>query len=220
MSRYAVECRDISKKYGYTHALRRVTLNFEAGEVAGISGHNGAGKSTFLRIIGTHLSPSTGTATIMGRDVEKERVVVRRSIGFLGHASFMYDELTVEENLNFYGRMFSLDKESLEKKIDRVLDLVDMDRYRHVATKRISHGLKKRSDLARIFLHSPTVLILDEPFSGLDEAAVELLVDGLKSQKASTILLSSHTYELVNDLCSRMLVFRDGELASDTEGGD
>lgn len=218
MNRYAVECNDISKQFGHFYALRKVTLNIEAGDIIGVLGHNGAGKSTFLKIIGTHLSPSSGTVKILGKDVKKERIEVRRNIGFLGHTSFMYDELTVEENLNFYGRMFSLNEDAREKKIDEVLELVDLDRYRHVAIKKLSHGLKKRSDLARIFLHSPTVLILDEPFSGLDEAAVKLLVEALKSQSGSTILLSSHTFELVKNVCARIFVFREGEIMSDTKG--
>ncbi len=218
MNRYAVECNDISKQFGHFYALRKVTLNIEAGDIIGVLGHNGAGKSTFLKIIGTHLSPSSGTVKILGKDVKKERIEVRRNIGFLGHTSFMYDELTVEENLHFYGRMFSLNEDAREKKIDEVLELVDLDRCRHVEIKKLSHGLKKRSDLARIFLHSPTVLILDEPFSGLDEAAVKLLVEALKSQSGSTILLSSHTFELVKNVCTRIFVFREGEIMSDTKG--
>ncbi|MEE9585619.1 MAG: heme ABC exporter ATP-binding protein CcmA [Nitrososphaerales archaeon] len=218
MNRYAVECNDISKQFGHFYALRKVTLNIEAGDIIGVLGHNGAGKSTFLKIIGTHLSPSSGTVKILGKDVKKERIEVRRNIGFLGHTSFMYDELTVEENLHFYGRMFSLNEDAREKKIDEVLELVDLDRYRHVEIKKLSHGLKKRSDLARIFLHSPTVLILDEPFSGLDEAAVKLLVEALKSQSGSTILLSSHTLELVKNVCARIIVFREGEILSDSKG--
>ncbi len=219
MDRYAVECRDVSKEYGHIKALRRVTLNIEIGDVIGVLGHNGAGKSTFLKIIGTHISPSTGTVSILGKDVKKDRVEVRRSIGFLGHMSFMYDELTVEENLRFYGTMFSIDGGKLGKRIDEVLELVNMDRYRHVEAKKLSHGLKKRSDLARVFLHSPTVLILDEPFSGLDEASVKLLIDGLKGMRGkSTILLSSHTFELVDDICNRTLVFREGEITKDIRG--
>ena len=218
MNRYAVECNDISKQFGHFYALRKVTLNIEAGDIIGVLGHNGAGKSTFLKIIGTHLSPSSGTVKILGKDVKKERIEVRRNIGFLGHTSFMYDELTVEENLHFYGRMFSLNEDAREKNIDEVLELVDLDRYQHVEIKKLSHGLKKRSDLARIFLHSPTVLILDEPFSGLDEAAVKLLVEALKSQSGSTILLSSHTFELVKNVCTRIFVFREGEIMSDTKG--
>jgi heme exporter protein A len=217
---YAVECTDVAKQYGHIQALRSVNLNVKAGEIVVILGHNGAGKSTFLKIVGTQLSPSRGKVQILGKDVESERIDLRRHIGFLGHTSFMYDELTVEENLRFYGRMFEMDAGGLEKKLDGVIDLVNMDRYRSVEVKKLSHGLRKRSDLARIFLHSPKVLILDEPFTGLDEAAVKLLVNGLRSQgEDATILLSSHTFELVKDVCSRTLVFREGRVFSDTGGG-
>jgi ABC-type multidrug transport system ATPase subunit len=129
----------------------------------------------------------------------------------------MYDELTSEENLRFYGKMFSIYGESLEKKIDQVLDQVNMDKYRYVTIKKLSHGLRKRIDLARVFLHSPEILILDEPFSGLDQTVVEKLVDLLKKQSGITSLLSSHSFELLDGFCTRMLTFREGLVINDTE---
>jgi len=218
MSKFAVECIDITKQYGHLYALRKLKINIEVGEIVGILGHNGAGKSTFLKVIGTQLSPTAGSLNILGNDAKKVRSKVRRSIGFVGHTSFMYDELTSEENLRFYGKMFSIYGESLEKKIDQVLDQVDIDKYRYVAIKKLSHGLRKRVDLARIFLHSPEILILDEPFSGLDQTVVETLVDLLKKQSGVTSLLSSHSSELLKEFCGRMLTFSEGKLVNDTKG--
>ena len=218
MNKFAVECIDITKQYGHLYALRKLKINIEVGEIVGILGHNGAGKSTFLKVIGTQLSPTAGSLNILGNDVKKVRSKVRRSIGFVGHTSFMYDELTSEENLRFYGKMFSIYGESLEKKIDQVLDQVDIDKYRYVAIKKLSHGLRKRVDLARIFLHSPEILILDEPFSGLDQTVVETLVDLLKKQSGVTSLLSSHSSELLKEFCGRMLTFSEGKLVNDTKG--
>jgi ABC-type multidrug transport system ATPase subunit len=218
MSRNAIECKDISKQYGHLYALQQLTVNIEIGETIGVLGHNGEGKSTFLKILGTLLSPTIGSLKIMDNDVKKQRSEIRKIIGYVGHTSFMYDELTVEENLRFYGKMFSINNESLEKKIDEVLDLVDLDRYRYTASRKLSHGLRKRADLARIFLHSPKVLILDEPFSGLDKNAVKLFVDGLKKQSGITTIISSHSFEMLNDICNRTLTFRDGLLLSDTKG--
>ncbi len=218
MSRNAIECKDISKQYGHLYALQKLTVNIEIGETIGVLGHNGAGKSTFLKILGTLLSPTIGSLKIMDNDVKKQRSEIRKIIGYVGHTSFMYDELTVEENLSFYGKMFSINNESLEKKIDEVIDLVDIDRYRYTTSRKLSHGLRKRADLARIFLHSPKVLILDEPFSGLDKNAVNLFVDGLKKQSGITIIISSHSFEMLNDICNRTLTFRDGLLLSDTKG--
>lgn len=218
MNRLAVECIDITKQYGHLYALRKLKLNIEIGELVGVLGHNGAGKSTFLKIVGTHLSPTEGALKILGNDVKKVRSEIRRSMGFVGHTSFMYDELTAEENLRFYGKMFSIKGETLEKKIDEVLDQVDMDKYRYVAVKKLSHGLRKRTDLSRIFLHSPKILILDEPFSGLDQTAVTTLVDVLKRQSEITSLLSSHSLEILKSFCSRMLTFREGIIVKDTKG--
>ena len=217
MSKFAVECIDITKQYGHLYALRKLKINIEVGEIVGILGHNGAGKSTFLKVIGTQLSPTAGSLNILGNNAKKVRSKVRRSIGFVGHTSFMYDELTSEENLRFYGKMFSIYGESLEKKIDQVLDQVNMDKYRYVTIKKLSHGLRKRIDLARVFLHSPEILILDEPFSGLDQTVVEKLVDLLKKQSGITSLLSSHSFELLDGFCTRMLTFREGLVINDTE---
>ncbi|MFC1754782.1 ABC transporter ATP-binding protein [Thermoproteota archaeon] len=218
MNRYAIECNDIAKQYGHLYALRHLTINIEVGETVGVLGHNGAGKSTFLKILGTHLSPTIGSLKIMNNDIEKSRREIRKIIGYVGHSSFMYDELTVEENLRFYGKMFSINYELLEKKIDEVLDFVDMDRYRFTASRKLSHGLRKRADLARVFLHSPKVMILDEPFSGLDKNAVKLFVNGLKSQSGITIIISSHSFEMLNDICKRTLTFSDGLLVKDSKG--
>jgi ABC-2 type transport system ATP-binding protein len=215
MSKYSVECEDISKQYGRFYALRGVTLQIDSDCIVGVLGHNGAGKSTFLKILGTHLSPTDGIVKILGKNIKDEKVEVRKNIGFLGHTSFMYDELTIEENLAFYGKMFSLDEDNLDKRIDEVIELVDMDRYRNVEVKKLSHGLRKRSDLARIFLHSPKVIFLDEPFSGLDSGAVKLLIKGIKTQSGTSIILTSHTLELVNDACTRLLVFKEGNIVSD-----
>ncbi len=218
MIRYAIECNDIAKQYGHLYALRHLTINIEVGETVGVLGHNGAGKSTFLKILSTHLSPTIGSLKIMSNDVTKSRRDSRKLIGYVGHSSFMYDELTVEENLLFYGKMFSINHESLEKKIDEVLDFVDMDRYRYTASKKLSHGLRKRADLARVFLHSPKVMVLDEPFSGLDKNAIKLFVNGLKSQSGITIIISSHSFEMLNDICKRTLTFSEGSLVKDTKG--
>lgn len=215
---YAIECKDIAKQYGHSYALRHLTLNIGVGETVGVLGHNGAGKSTFLKILGTHLSPTIGSLKIMNNDIEKSRREIRKIIGYVGHSSFMYDELTVEENLRFYGKMFSINYELLENKIDEVLDFVDMDKYRFTASRKLSHGLRKRADLARVFLHSPKVMILDEPFSGLDKNAVKLFINGLKSQIGITIIISSHDFEMLNDICKRTLTFSDGLLVSDTKG--
>jgi ABC-type multidrug transport system ATPase subunit len=115
--------------------------------------------------------------------------------------------------------MFEINQEELKKRIEEVIDLVNLDRYRAVEVKKLSHGLRKRSDLARIFLHSPKVIILDEPFSGLDEAAVKLLINSLKSQgENTTILLSSHEFDLVKGTCNRTLIFQNGKVTSDTGG--
>ncbi|HEY4699954.1 MAG TPA: ABC transporter ATP-binding protein [Nitrososphaerales archaeon] len=210
---YAVECKDVSKQYGPLRALRGVTINIEIGDIVAVSGHNGAGKSTFLKIVGTHISSSSGNVKVLGNDTTKDRAKVRRDIGFLGHTSFMYDELTVEENLRFYGVMFSINRPTLDKRIKEVIEYVNLERYRHTAAKKLSHGLRKRADIARVFTHSPKVLILDEPFSGLDEKSIKLLIDGFRSQIGKiTMLISSHSFEMMNSVFNRTLMFSEGKI--------
>ncbi|UCD44917.1 MAG: ABC transporter ATP-binding protein [Candidatus Bathyarchaeota archaeon] len=207
----AVELLNVSKSFGAIKALRGVTLGLEEGEAVAFLGPNGAGKSTLLKIVATQSSPTSGTVKVLGRDVSKEPEAVKRSVGMVGHGSFLYDELTVEENLEFYGGFFNATRDDL----GRVLEMTDLKRWRRVKAGHLSFGLRKRSDIARALLGNPRVLVLDELFSGLDREASDSLVGYLKSARELTLLVSSHSLERLRELCDRGIYLRGGRIERD-----
>ncbi len=207
----AVELLNVSKSFGAIKALRDVTLELEEGEAVAFLGPNGAGKSTLLKIVATQLSPTAGTVRVLGSDVTEEPEAVKRSVGMVGHGSFLYDELTVEENLRFYGGFFDATHEDL----DRVLETTSLERWRTVKVGHLSFGLRKRSDIARALLGSPRILVLDELFSGLDKEASDRLVGHLKGVQGQTLLVSSHSLVRLRELCDRGVYLSGGRVERD-----
>ncbi len=209
----AVELLNVSKSFGAIKALRDVTLELMEGEAVAFLGPNGAGKSTLLKIVATQLSPTAGTVRVLGSDITKEPESVKRNVGMVGHRSFLYDELTVEENLKFYGGFFNATPDDL----DRVLVTTDLRRWRSVKAGHLSFGLRKRSDIARAMLGNPRILVLDELFSGLESEAADRLVGHLKVVSGLTLLVSSHSQERLRELCDRGVYLRGGWVERDVE---
>ena len=208
----AVEIREVSKRYGYLQALNSVSLNIATGDFMAFSGHNGAGKTTLLRIIATHISPTSGTVKIFGTDA-LENCEIRREIGLVTHDSFLYDELTVRENLLFYAKLFDVKEEVFRATIE----FLGMNRWYNVQVKNLSHGLRKRADIVRALLHDPGLILLDEPFSGLDMNTCDLLVNYLKSQHGKTLLISSHSLEWTRKICDKGIMLERGKLVGEID---
>jgi ABC-type multidrug transport system ATPase subunit len=207
----AVELRNVNKSFGTIRALDDVSLKIERGEAVAFLGPNGAGKSTILKIISAQLTPTSGDVKVLGFDVSKSPEMVKRNVGIVGHKSFMYDELTVQENLKFYGGFFK----TTPKDYERVIDITSLGRWRDIKAGHLSFGLRKRSDIARALLGRPNILVLDEMFSGLDVEASEVLVKHLRAIEGQTLLVSSHSLELVRMLCERGVFLRGGSLDRD-----
>jgi len=205
----AVEIVEVSKRYGYLQALKSVSLEIKEGEFLAFSGPNGAGKTTLLKIIATHISPSSGTVKIFGDDALKD-CEIRRKIGLVTHESFLYDELSVRENLLFYAKLFSVKEEGF---LDTI-DFLGMNRWYNVQVKQLSHGLRKRADIVRALIHNPDLILLDEPFTGLDTKTCDLLVNYFKSQKGKgkTLLISSHSLEWTKKICDKRISLDNGEI--------
>lgn len=214
----AVELDEVAKRYGYVTALRSVSLKIERGEVVAFFGHNGAGKTTLLRVIATHIRPSSGTVRVFGEDTLEHGARVRRRIGLATHESYLYPELSVRENLRFYARLFSVDDEA---GYDHLVDYFDLRRWYSARAGTLSFGLRKRVDIIRALLHGPALLLLDEPFAGLDTHSCGLLADLFRAQRetGTTILISSHSREWLDGCCGRELVFERGALVRDIPYG-
>ena len=212
-TRIAVKITEVSKRYGYLQALKSVSLEIGASEFLAFSGPNGAGKTTLLKIIATHISPSSGTLKIFGADAFKNVGETRRRIGFVTHESFLYDELTVRENLLFYAKLFSAEEGDF---LD-IIDYLGMKRWYNVPVKQLSHGLRKRADIVRALIHNPDLILLDEPFAGLDTKTCDVLVDYFKSQeeKGKTLLISSHSLEWTKKICEKGISLDKGKIVGE-----
>lgn len=207
----AVEIINVSKKYGYTVALHPLSLEIEQGDSVALLGPNGAGKTTLIKTVATQLLPSSGSVKVFGKDAAKEGEQVRKRTGFVAHESFLYDELTVEENLLFYEKFFPATRDPEE-----LIALLNLEEWYRAPVKQLSYGLRKRADIARALIHNPSLVIVDELFGGLDEETCNLLVGYFKQQKEITLLISSHSLDLAKQLCKRAIFLNKGKLVQDT----
>lgn len=211
----ALEVERLGKRFGRTAAVHAVTCAIPAGEAVLLLGHNGAGKTTLLRLCATLLSPSEGRVRVGGLDADSHGIAVRRQIAVLGHESFLYPDLTAHENLTFYAHLYGLaDAGALvEEQIDRFA----LRGWAHRPVRTLSRGMLQRCALARVLLHGPRLLLLDEPFTGLDVAARELLGEQLRAAHArgAAMVMSTHDVPLGAALCQRALVLARGTLVAD-----
>lgn len=204
--------RDLSRNFGRRRALARVSLDCRAGEIVGLLGPNGAGKSTLLAIVSTLAAPSSGEVLYGGRTAKQIGAVLRSKIGVLSHDLHLYSELTARENLIFFARLYGVENaevralESLQRALlaDRGADLVSG----------FSRGMRQRLALERALLHQPRLLLLDEPFTGLDDASTVSLIARLKSLRASgcIVVLATHDLDTAEEVLDRAVVLRDGRL--------
>jgi len=201
-----VEVQGLTRSYGHVKALRGVDLTLYHGEFMTIFGPNGAGKTTLIRILSAILRPTSGTVKIAGKDLQKEGEEIRSKIGLLSHNSFLYPNLTAEENLKFYGRIYGLAE--LEERIEAALQEVGLERRRHDLVRTYSRGMLQRLAIARSILHDPEILFLDEPYTGLDQhAAVTLrkILGRLHNGKRS-IIMTTHNISRGLELCDTVAI--------------
>jgi heme exporter protein A len=219
-----VHLKGVIKHFGTITALRGIDLELKRGCCLGIFGPNGAGKTTLLRILATLARPSAGTVRIAGYDAVKEAEKVRPLLGVLSHRTFLYGHLTAYENLQFYGRMFGL--KQLAERITEVLQVVDLVAYAYQLVRTYSRGMQQRLAIARAILHYPKLLLLDEPYAGLDKHAASRLHDLIVRLHAEscTIIMSTHDLHRSLDLydeiaiqCRGKIVYRGLALGTDVQ---
>ena len=209
-----IETRDLTKKYGDLFALDRLTLKLEQGDVFGFIGPNGAGKTTTMRILATLLNPSWGEASVCGYSIYTGSKEIRRSIGYMPDFFGVYDDMKVIEYLEFFAAAYRIKGPERRKKCDQVLDLVELGYKRDALVTSLSRGMTQRLGLARVLLHEPQVLLLDEPASGLDpRARIEMreLIKELRKMN-KTIMVSSHILPELADICNKIGIIERGKL--------
>jgi len=184
-----VEVQGLGKRYGWTWALRGVDLRMAPGEKVLVFGPNGAGKTTLFKLIAGIVRPSEGRIRIGGMDADGNPEAARRQVGFVGHRPFLYDDLTVRENLRFYGELYGIPKPSL--RVDALLEWVGLRHAADLPARALSQGMAQRISVARALLHDPSVLLLDEPFSGVDPQGRAVL-EGVLEEEGRTVLMATH----------------------------
>jgi len=213
----AIEVDHIVKKYGDFTAVDNVSFQVKEGEIFGLLGPNGAGKSTLIRMMTTLIPITAGAARINGHDVQKDPDAVRRSIGVIPQALTSDIDLTVEENLNIYAKLYDVPPKKRKAAIDELLELVDLTKWRDAQTKTLSGGMRRRLEIARGLVHSPQIFFLDEPTTGLDpvsRVAVWEMLTNIKSHRQLTILITTHYMDEADRLCDRIAIVDHGKLVA------
>jgi len=207
-----ITVRGLSKRFGAKWALRDVNLDVSQGEFLTIFGPNGAGKTTLIRILGTLSKPSSGEVSINGIPLRRAAVALRRSIGVVSHQTFLYPDLTAEENLLFYGRMYAIP--NLLSRVDEVLELVRLTGRRHDPVRTYSRGMQQRLSIARAILHDPAIMLLDEPFTGLDPEASATLSEVFRRlvREERTVLMTTHDLGHGLELADRVAILFRGRV--------
>lgn len=205
-----VSARHLSRRYGRFWALRDLDLEMHAGEAVALLGANGAGKSTLLSLLSTLARPSGGELELMGVDPQKKAGVVRSQLGYVAHHTLLDDALTARENLRYYGDLFGLDR--LDERIDRRLTQMGLIERAEDRAEGFSRGMRQRLSLARALLHDPKLLVLDEPFTGLDAPGCRDLAAALEAEKSGgcALILATHQLAEVLPWCDRVLVLNLG----------
>jgi ABC-2 type transport system ATP-binding protein len=212
-----IETRDLTKMYGNLFALNRLTLKLERGDVYGFIGPNGAGKTTTMRILATLLNPTHGEASVCGYSIYNNAKEIRRVMGYMPDFFGVYDDMKVIEYLEFFAAAYRIKGPERKRKCEQVLELVDLGYKRDALVTSLSRGMTQRLGLARVLLHEPQVLLLDEPASGLDpRARIEMrgLLKELRSM-GKTILVSSHILPELADICNKIGIIERGQLLFD-----
>lgn len=205
----AIEVERLARRFGRREVLRDVTLTVPPGGFLLLLGANGAGKTTLLRILATLLPYRTGSVRVGGADVREEPQPVRRATGFMGHSPLLYGDLTARENLRFYAEMYRVG--ARERRIDEVLELVGMSARGGDAARTLSTGMRQRLSLARALLHRPSVLMLDEPYAGLDERGAVVLDAVLDAWVGrGTVVMVTHEPWRALDHATSVLELKDG----------
>ncbi len=214
-----IEIRELTKYYGERRAIGPLGFEIASGEIVGLLGLNGAGKTTTLRILACDLLPTSGRVLVDGIDVVERPHEVRKRIGYLPDRPPLYEDMTVLEQLVFAAKLHGLDAQKARQGAEKAIASTRIDDVAHDLVGTLSHGYRQRVGIAQSLVHSPRLLILDEPISGLDPVQIVEMRELVRSlRRDHTVLVSSHILSEISETCDRLLVIRDGEIvASGTE---
>jgi sodium transport system ATP-binding protein len=213
----ALVAEGLHKSFGAVQAVRGVSLGVRAGEIVGLLGPNGAGKTTILRMIAGILAPDEGRVFINGADMAERPLEAKRLIGFHSGDTQLYQRLNPREALLYFGRLYGMEEEALNRRIERLIGDLEMRPFVTRPCGSLSSGQKQRANIARAFLHSPGVLILDEPTTALDVISGQFIVETIRQEKAAgrAVLLSTHVMGEAEYLCDRIILLYQGSVVDE-----
>lgn len=216
-ARPIIESVRLIKTYGLMPVLRGLDLTIWRGEFVALLGANGSGKSTFLRLLTGLTRPTSGVLRVGGWEMPQEAAAVRAQLGLVSHRSLLYDNLTARENLLFFGRLYNLPNDALNARVDELLRQVGLYKRAHDLPRQFSRGMLQRLSIARALIHTPEILLFDEPHTGLDQSAAKILDDLLINSHAEgrTIIMVTHHIERAAELVNRAVIIHRGTLAYD-----
>lgn len=211
---YSIETQDLTKAFNGFVAVNKVSMKVKKGSIFGLLGPNGAGKSTLLRMICTLLTPTAGRAFVDGHDVQKETNEVRKAIGVVQEKLLLYPVLSAKENLELFGRLYRVDPQVIDKKVDSLLEEVKLSGVKNRPVGTYSSGMRQRVNIVRALIHDPRIVILDEPTNGLDPQSVRWVRDyvrGLK-ERGLTVLIITHDMQEADELSEELAIMDRGEI--------
>lgn len=212
-----ITVRKLVKRFGLKPVLRGMDFSVETGEFVALLGPNGAGKTTFLRILSSLSRPTLGNVSIAGYSLPSQAAAVRRRLGVVSHLPLLYGDLTAEENLRFYARMYDI--EQANQRITEVLEMIGLSARRKDLVRTFSRGMQQRLAIGRAVLHDPEVMLFDEPHTGLDQDACQMLDDVLRevAARGRTVVMTSHDLARVADLASRFDILSRGVITASAQ---
>ena len=207
-----IEVKKLTKRFGMKTVLRNMEIQVEPGEFVALLGPNGAGKTTFLRILASLSRPSTGLVRVAGFNLPDQSAAVRHRLGVVSHLPLLYGDLTAEENLRFFGRMYGVP--SLQQRIGEVLEMVGLASRRRDLVRTFSRGMQQRLAIGRAVIHDPEVMLFDEPHTGLDQDACIMLDTVFRevAARGRTVVMTSHDLSRAADLASRFDILSRGQI--------
>ncbi|TGE35544.1 ABC transporter ATP-binding protein [Desulfosporosinus fructosivorans] len=208
--------KNVSKEFDSGFSIKNLNLSIKAGEKINIFGPNGAGKTTFLKILAGLITPSSGSLEIFGCSINN-RTEILKNLGFVPQSGHFYETLTVKQNLEFYGKMYSFNKCELAERISGLLTKFDLSAKLDIKISQLSKGMKQRLLIIKALLHDPDLLLLDEPYSGLDLQSSEFLFSFIDSMEAKTVITATHDFDTGIREGQRIIIFNQGSILFDAQ---